>query len=587
MGMILALQQGKIDPKNVSSKIKQMAKTISPKAVADFASTSHNQLKEDHTILKNMLLSELDRMEAAPGTFEDDPMQFILDTYPSLTKVLTYLMTPSFKEYITGIYIIAPKPTTFKIVLHNNQAFFLQFLGDVYQATVFGKTYYLKSIAEKERCILAIARLLKFGNPLKPATIPEPDKEVTSTKPEEDETPTEPKEKETPTDDIKENLNEDTVLIEVKAEKFEQIAVDLWNIIVENKPLPTQYSEYKDLYESLAGQIKSLKKNHLTKFSGTKIPTSPFWTEASGGKKVDEPKTDIISDDSALKISVKKGPSQLMSAEKKEATATFLSVAQSTGLSAEAQQKVLEILNNFAASTKTDMLNVTELKKADTKTLSKANKQAKKIYENALEYHKKIQTYLKSLFENNSDFKWEFISEAASGAIKFNNSQGTANYILAISEDGNTTVLKKMDDAVTSMLGKINVGATMKSGSFKIGGKKAGYRFYTALRANLQDIIKENNNVNEAYSNYKSASKLLLEDETNDASKSLFQKAKDGIYSALKFLWSKLVGFFNWITTAIQNLIEAVSLGFMSALEALDIEPDVNSEVYLGTYDFM
>jgi len=119
------------------------------------------------SILKALLLKEFDRMEPEISTFEDDPMQFILRKYQGLNKVLTYLMTPSFEEYITGIYIVAPKPTTFKIVLHNGQFFFLQFMGKAYQATVAGKNYYLMNIGEKERCMLAIARLLRFGNPVK------------------------------------------------------------------------------------------------------------------------------------------------------------------------------------------------------------------------------------------------------------------------------------------------------------------------------------------------------------------------------------------------------------------------------------
>ena len=120
-----------------------------------------------HDILKTILLQELDRMEPETSTFEDDPMQFILRKYAGLKKTLEYLMTPSFEEYITGIYVVAPKPTTFKIVLHNGEFFFLQFMGKAYEATVQGKKYYLMSIGEKERCMIAISRLLRNGNPLK------------------------------------------------------------------------------------------------------------------------------------------------------------------------------------------------------------------------------------------------------------------------------------------------------------------------------------------------------------------------------------------------------------------------------------
>lgn len=121
----------------------------------------------NHDILKSILLQELDRMEPETSTFEDDPMQFILNKYAGLKTTLEYLMTPSFEEYITGIYVVAPKPTTFKVILHNNEYFFLQFMGKAYEATVLGKKYYLMSIGEKERCMVAISRLLRNGNPLK------------------------------------------------------------------------------------------------------------------------------------------------------------------------------------------------------------------------------------------------------------------------------------------------------------------------------------------------------------------------------------------------------------------------------------
>jgi hypothetical protein len=39
---------------------------------------------------------------------------------------------------------------------------------DIYQATVSGKRYYLSGIGEKERCMMAISKLLRFGSPLKP-----------------------------------------------------------------------------------------------------------------------------------------------------------------------------------------------------------------------------------------------------------------------------------------------------------------------------------------------------------------------------------------------------------------------------------
>ena len=117
-------------------------------------------------IIKQLILKEVEAMEPNVQSFEDDPINFLLTKYPTLKKTLEMLMTPAFKDYVTGIYITAPKPTTFKIVLHNGQYFTLTFLGKAYEASVAGKRFYLQTIGERERATNAVARLLQLGNPI-------------------------------------------------------------------------------------------------------------------------------------------------------------------------------------------------------------------------------------------------------------------------------------------------------------------------------------------------------------------------------------------------------------------------------------
>lgn len=117
-------------------------------------------------IIRRLILKEVERMEPNVQSFEDDPINFLLAKYPTLRKTLEMLMTPAYKDYITGIYITAPKPTTFKIVLHNGQFFMLTFLGKAYEATVAGKRFYLQTVGERERATNAVARLLQLGNPI-------------------------------------------------------------------------------------------------------------------------------------------------------------------------------------------------------------------------------------------------------------------------------------------------------------------------------------------------------------------------------------------------------------------------------------
>jgi hypothetical protein len=117
-------------------------------------------------IIKKLVLREVEAMEPNVQSFDEDPINFLLTKYPTLQKTLEMLMTPAFKDYVTGIYIIAPKPTTFKIVLHNGQFFTLTFLGKAYEASIAGKKFYLQTIGERERATNAIARLLAIGNPI-------------------------------------------------------------------------------------------------------------------------------------------------------------------------------------------------------------------------------------------------------------------------------------------------------------------------------------------------------------------------------------------------------------------------------------
>jgi len=99
-------------------------------------------------------------------TFEEDPIGYILYSYPTLKESLQTLLTNNFLDYVTGIYVIAPIPTTFKVILHNNQFFYMIYMGKTWVAKVSGKKYYLLNVGERGRAIDAIARLLMMGSPL-------------------------------------------------------------------------------------------------------------------------------------------------------------------------------------------------------------------------------------------------------------------------------------------------------------------------------------------------------------------------------------------------------------------------------------
>jgi hypothetical protein len=115
-------------------------------------------------ILKRLIMEDT----PTPKGFDEDPMGFILRKYTTLNKNLIGLMGKSYKQYLTAVFIVSPKPTTFKVVLHNGQYFFMIYMGDaIYQAIIFGKRYYLSNVGVKEQAMKAISRLLSYGSPLK------------------------------------------------------------------------------------------------------------------------------------------------------------------------------------------------------------------------------------------------------------------------------------------------------------------------------------------------------------------------------------------------------------------------------------
>ena len=119
--------------------------------------------------LKQTLLEEIEDIIQSQKqevlTFESDPIEYIIQKYPSLDATMIDLMTEVYRDYITGIYVMAPKPTTFKILLHNGQFFYLIYDPKGYIAKVSGKKYYLMNLNEEEYAIKSIADLLLLGIP--------------------------------------------------------------------------------------------------------------------------------------------------------------------------------------------------------------------------------------------------------------------------------------------------------------------------------------------------------------------------------------------------------------------------------------
>ena len=87
----------------------------------------------------------------------------ILSKFPTLRDAIVKLLTSQYKDFVADIQWIAPKPTTFKIVLANNQFFYLIYNDPSWICKAEGKRYFLDTLKDEGRATETIARLLTYG----------------------------------------------------------------------------------------------------------------------------------------------------------------------------------------------------------------------------------------------------------------------------------------------------------------------------------------------------------------------------------------------------------------------------------------
>ena len=100
-----------------------------------------------------------DRKKAEIAAVEYDE----LTKFPELKEIIVTLLTADFDPFLASIDWVAPRPTTFRINLKNDQEFYLVWMKRSWIAQIEGKKYYLLNLPEEERAVEAIARILRYG----------------------------------------------------------------------------------------------------------------------------------------------------------------------------------------------------------------------------------------------------------------------------------------------------------------------------------------------------------------------------------------------------------------------------------------
>ena len=100
----------------------------------------------------------------SPSAVSLDSVRFpVLVKFPTLNDIIVKLLTDQFELFLKDIEWVAPRPTTFRIILANDQVFYLIFTDRTWIGKVEGKKYYLLNLSEEQNCIESIARILAYG----------------------------------------------------------------------------------------------------------------------------------------------------------------------------------------------------------------------------------------------------------------------------------------------------------------------------------------------------------------------------------------------------------------------------------------
>ena len=86
-----------------------------------------------------------------------------LTKFPELKAVIVDLLTPEYDNFVASIDWVAPRPSTFRINLKNDQLFYLIYGKRSFIAQIEGKKYYLLNLPEEQHAAEAIARILRYG----------------------------------------------------------------------------------------------------------------------------------------------------------------------------------------------------------------------------------------------------------------------------------------------------------------------------------------------------------------------------------------------------------------------------------------
>ena len=570
---------------------------------------------DNSSILKHLF--EADTVETpdqekvdAPKGFDEDPMGFILSKYEGLHNGLKELMSDDFKQYLTAIFIIAPKPTTFKIILHNGQVFYMTYMGkQCYECNIAGKRHYLDNIGTKERAMNAIARLLKCGNPLKSKG---PDGAEQGTRDEEpiddgEETPTE-----TPPAEGGEELTESLILKALlteantsgstDAERVLAILINIKNKVKNEKQMTAFLSNNKDedsqflvnyfnknmkdagnLVNIYFNALKNIPEaNKARQLGSGSYKTTMKW-QNYGGIKSATSKTDVYTD--GPHYSVKNGATsvRILDASAPQIVALINYTVDKLGYNEKIKKSLTNNINEISKLAKSDSFNLSRMYDNEKYGLGDLRKiEDEKLQTLIAEFDKntvelnKVTNEIFKTAQSNPKFNTTFVYESITGKDMFGKeSEGAADHILTFSNNFQTIKEYKMIDIAKKV-----------STSFKVpkfGTKSSGKR----IAKTIQQFYKESPSKDSLQEIRNDFNKLVLLEDKLVNNKTLLEanivkKSIEYIKNKFKQILDRISSFLNDLVDRLTTLVdESVS----KALNLLGIETVIEESTVEYTAD--
>ncbi len=110
-----------------------------------------------------MLEAYVEILQEEEGPELKTSTQEILGKFPTVKKAVVSLLTQEFPEFIQDIKWVAPKPSTFQVVLKNGQPFYLKWTGKGFDAQIEGKNYFLGSTSDYQQALDKLNDIFKNG----------------------------------------------------------------------------------------------------------------------------------------------------------------------------------------------------------------------------------------------------------------------------------------------------------------------------------------------------------------------------------------------------------------------------------------